>query len=189
MRLFTCAVAVTAVVALTAMMNADSASSASPAESRLRGKFAANITGICNYTTSSGDTVASNTQSQVISGIYDFDGAGGLTIEVQSDNFNVPAGTRSTTRVAGAGTYEIGADNSVATDVATDSETIDGVGLGSLTHVPIIKGRFVMVGDELFRMSAGPPAEETVIISPTAGGTVIIFRKCSRVGTLRKVLG
>jgi hypothetical protein len=189
MRFMTRAVAVAAVLALTGMMNADSASSDSSRESRLKGKFAGNTTTLCNYTASPGGTIASNSQSQGVSGTYYFDGAGGLKFEVLSNNFNVPAGTRSTGNVIATGTYEVGADNSVTTEVASDSQTIDGVGTGNTTHIPSIEGRLLMVGDELFRMPAGPPAEETVITTTPTGATTTTFRKCSWIGTLHKIAG
>jgi hypothetical protein len=189
MRFVTRAVAVTAVVALTGMMNADSASSGSNSEPRLKGTFAGNTTTLCNYTTSPGGTIASNSQSQGLSGTYYFDGAGGLKFEVLSNSFNVPAGTRSTANVIAIGTYEVDADNSVTTEVASDSLIIDGVGTGNTVHIPSIKGRLLIVVDELFRMPAGPPAEETVITTTPAGTTTTTFRKCSRIGTLHRIAG
>jgi len=186
MRFVTSVVAFTAVLALIGMSISDAGSSASP-ESRLKGTFAGNTSVFCDYTASSGGTVASNSQYQGTSGTYYFDGVGGLTIEVLANNFNVPAGTRSTSKVTAIGTYEVNADNSVTTDIVSDSVTIDGTGLGNTTHVPSIKGTLLMVGDELFRMPAGPPAEETVITTTPTPTTTTQYRKCSRVGTLRKI--
>ena len=188
MRFVTSVVVFTVVLALTGMHISDAGSKASP-ESRLKGTFAGNTTTFCNYTTTSGGTIASNSQYQGLTGTYYFDGAGGLTIEVLSNNFNVPAETRSTSKVTAIGTYEVNADNSVTTDVVSDSVTIDGTGLGNTTHVPSIKGTFLMVGDELFRMPVGPPAEETVITTTPTPTTTTQYRKCSRVGTLRKIPG
>jgi hypothetical protein len=187
-RFVTSVVAVAAVLALTGMGIGAASSNASP-ESRLKGTFASNTTAFCNYTTSSGGTIATNSQYQGLSGTYYFDGAGGLTIEILANSFNVPAGTRSTSKVIAVGTYAVGADNSVATDVVSDSETIEGTGLGNTTHVPSITGTLLMVGDELFRMPAGPPAEETVIITTPTLTTTTLYRKCSRVGTLHKIPG
>ena len=185
MRFVTSVVAVAAILALTGMRIGD-ANAGSP-ESLLKGTFAGNTTVFCNYTTSPGGTVASNSQYQGISGTYYFDGTGGLTIEVLANNFNLPAGTRSTSTVITTGTYAVAADNSVTTDVVSDSHTIDGTGTGNTTHVPSIKGTLLMVGDELFRMPAGPPAEETVITTTPTPTTTTQYRKCSRVGTLRKI--
>jgi len=152
----------------------------------LKGVFADNSTASCNYTASSGGTVAINSQSQALSATFHFDGAGGLTIELLSNTSNVPAGTRSTSTGSCSGAYLVDADNFVTTDVACDSQTIDGAGTGNTNHVPSIRDRLLKVGDELFRMPAGPPAEEVLIIT-TPGGTVTEFRKCSRVGAMHKM--
>jgi len=164
-------------------------SDADPANlaNRLKGTYAANTTGFCYITASSGGTLLNN-QYQGQSGTYYFDGAGGFTIEILVNSFNISTGTLSTSTVTATGTYAVSPDNSVTTEVASNSLIIDGAGTGNTVHVPSITGRWLIVGDELFRMPTTPPAEETVITTLAGGGgTTTTYRKCSRVGTLHKI--
>jgi hypothetical protein len=165
------------------------AQSASP-ESRLKGRFVFNNATVCSYTTTPGGATASNTQSQGTTGTITYDGAGHVTNEFVSNNFNVPAGTRNTSVGSCSGTYSVDADGIVTSDVACESTTVDGAGTGNASYVPSIKNRRLMIGDTLHALPKGAPAEETVIITPAGSSTTVTqYRKCSRLGVAQKIPG
>ena len=181
MRSLLC-VLVVAVAVLT-LTGIDSASG----EPRLAGTFADSSVALCHVTATSGEAIAINSQSQAVSATLQFDGAGSLTVEFVSNTANVPVGTRSTSVGTCVGTYILGADDVVTTDVACDSETIDGAGTGSTNHVPSIKSRLLKLKDTLVRMQT-VPAEETLIITPSGGAPSTLFRQCARTGTMLKLV-
>lgn len=182
MRSMRCAiVAAAAVLTLTGF---DAAS----AEPRLAGTFADSSVALCHITATSGEPIALNSQSQAVSSTVHFDGAGGLTVEFVTNVANVPAGTRGTTAGTCVGTYVLHADNVVTTNVACDSDNLDAAGnpTGSTNHVPSIQSRFLNLKDTLVRVQT-VPLEETVTTTTPSGVTTMLFRKCSRVGTMHVV--
>ena len=174
-----------AVVAAAAVLTLTGIDSTS-AEPRFAGTFADSSVALCHTTATPGEAIAINSQSQAVSATLHFDGAGSLTVEFVTNTANVPAGTRSTSVGTCVGTYILDADDFVTTNVACDSETIDGAGTGSTNHVPSIKTRLLNLKNTLVRMLT-VPAEETLIITPSGGTSTTLFRKCSRVGTMHKI--
>jgi hypothetical protein len=162
------------------------------------GTYASNATHFCSYTPEThGDTIA-QTQSQTLSGTFDFSANGGLAIEFVSHNFNVPvngaAMSRSTVTGTCSGTYTVGADGSIDTDVACDSHTIEGVGpragVGTYQHVEHILARLLPAGNSLYRMPTGAPDEEVVEVFSDEAQTVKLstaYRMCTRMGPMQRL--
>jgi hypothetical protein len=161
------------------------------ATARINGTYVGNATNVCAYTSTSGGTTTSNTQTAGNTGKYYFDGAGGLYIDLINNAFNVPAGTRNTSHLEVVGAYAVCDDDTVVTNNCSCGYTMDGAGSHNIVRVPSILGRFLITGDELFRFPAGPPAEEHILttLAPGNTGPTEQWRKCSRVGGLRRVPG
>jgi hypothetical protein len=203
MRNLTVVVAVAAVLALTGMpgtANADKSSS----KSRVEGTYVRSGTNLCHYSAApfcdpdvssncaSEVTTANNTQPAGAFGTYYFDGRGGVTVDFLVNNFNVPAGTRSTAEGTCTGTYHVEADRSVTSEVTCTSTTTDGFGYERYTVVSPLKSRYVKAGADLSQMPAGPPSQETVQTwfpgeDRNLPSQHLSYRKCSRSGFLHKI--